>query len=108
MELLSGFEFLSCCQHSETEQTPAHHENECNADGCVAVESGFYQQARPQQLAVKPLPVLVVWLVPLPEEGPVGALGCPVRLSYSPPELPRIWLFLQRAALPPRAPSFVF
>ena len=107
LELLSGFEFLSCCDHSETEKTPAHHHNECADDGCAAVEFGYYKQARPQQLPMRPLPGLVAWLVPLPAENQPAGAGCPVKVSDSPPELLKAWLFLQRAALPPRAPSFL-
>ena len=107
LEMLSGLEFLSCCQHSEAEKTPAHHEKDCGDDGCAAVESGFYKQAKPQQSPPRPLLGLVAWVVPLPEESPAHSLGCPVRAAFFPPELSRVWLFLQRAALPPCAPSFV-
>ena len=107
LEMLSGFEFLSCCHHSEADKTPAHHEKDCGDDGCTTVESGFYQQARPNQSPPKPLLELVAWLVPLPEENPRAGVGYPLKVSDSPPELPGAWLFLQRAALPPRAPSFI-
>ena len=55
LEVLPGFEFLSCCQHPESEKTPAHHEKECGDDGCAAVELGFYKLAKPQQAPMKPL-----------------------------------------------------
>jgi hypothetical protein len=107
LEMLSGFEFLSCCQHEEAEKAPAHHENDCDDDACTAVEQGFYKQARPQQPLLKPLLKLVAWLIPLADETEAERQGCLVRVASSPPELSRVWLFLQRAALPPRAPSFV-
>ena len=107
LEMLTGFEFLSCCQHEEADKPPAHHEDDCGADGCTAVEQGFYKQARPQQSLLKPLLGLVAWLVPLLDAKPADRPGCLVRVASSPPELSRVWLFLQRAAVPPRAPSFV-
>jgi hypothetical protein len=107
LEMLSGFEFLSCCHHEERDRTPAHHEHDCGDDGCTAVEQGFYKQARPQPSLPKPLLGLVTWLIPLPDENPAGRLCCPVSVASSPPELSRVWLFLQRAAPAPRAPSVV-
>ena len=107
LEVLTGFEFLSCCQHSEGEKSPAHHEKECNDDGCAAVERGFYKPARLEDAPVMPLLALVAWLSPLPDEGQSSAFDSLVSISSSPPELPKAWQFFQRTALPPRAPSFV-
>ena len=107
LEVLTGFEFLSCCQHSESEQSPAHHEKECNDDGCAAVERGFYKPETPQDAPVMPLLAFVAWLSPLPDDGQSSAFHSLVSISPSPPELPKVWQFSQRAALPPRAPSFV-
>ena len=105
LEVLTGFEFLSCCQHSESEQSPAHHEKECNDDGCAAVERGFYKPARLEDAPVMPLLALNAWLSPLPDEGQSGAFDSFVSISSSPPEFPKTWQFFQRTALPPRAPS---
>jgi hypothetical protein len=107
LEILTGFEFLSCCQHPQSEQSPAHHEKECADDGCAAVERGLYRSETPQDAPVMPLLVCVAWLAPLPELDPSSAFEHLVSISSSPPELPRAWQFSQRTALPPRAPSFV-
>jgi hypothetical protein len=107
LEILPGFEFLSCCQHSAVEKNPTHHEKDCQDDGCAAVELGFYKLAKPQQAPLKPLLLLVAWLVPLPDIYQDADSACLVRATSSPPDLPRIWQFSQRKALPPRAPSIV-
>jgi len=105
LEVLSGFEFLSCCQHSAADKSPTHHERECTDDGCAAVESGLYKAEKLQDAPVIPLFALIAWLVPLPEPDGVSALASVVSISSSPPELPNAWRFSQRTALPPRAPS---
>ena len=107
MEALSGFEFLSCCQHAEADRSPAHHDKECDGDGCAAVELGFYKLEQAQSTAVRPFLGLVAWLVPLPDNGESRVPDVLVSPAPSPPELPRLWQFEQRAALLPRAPSFV-
>jgi len=107
LEVLTGFEFLSCCQHPESEQSPAHHEKECNDDGCTAVERGWYKPETPQDAPVIPLLGLVAWLSPLPQHEQALAFDHLVSISSSPPELSKAWQFFQRTALPPRAPSFV-
>ncbi|MEI7939727.1 MAG: hypothetical protein WCK27_23845 [Verrucomicrobiota bacterium] len=107
LEILPGFEFLSCCQHSDVEKNPTHHEKDCQDDGCAAVELGFYKLAKPQPAPLKPLRMFVAWLVPLPYSCQAGESVCLVPASSSPPDLPRIWQFSQRTALPPRAPSIV-
>ena len=105
MEILPGFEFLSCCQHSVLEKNPTHHEKECEQDGCAAIELGHYKLANPQQALLRPLLLFVAWLVPLPDNCQSGISACLVPASSSLPDLPRIWQFSQRTALPPRAPS---
>jgi hypothetical protein len=107
LEILPGFEFLSCCQHPTAEKTPTHHEKDCEDDGCASFEFGFYKLAKPQQAPLKPLLLLVAWLVPLPYNCPAGDSAYAVRASSTPPDLPRLWQFYQRTALPPRAPSIV-
>jgi hypothetical protein len=107
LEILPGFEFLSCCQHPAAEKDPTHHEKDCQDDGCAAVELGFYKLANSQQAPLKPSLVLVAWLVPLLDSFPAGDSACLVSNGSSPPDLPRIWQFSQRTALPPRAPSIV-
>ena len=107
LEVLTGFEFLSCCQHSKSEQSPAHHEKECTDDGCAAVERGCYKPEKLQDAPVIPLVAFVVWMSPLPQHEQALAFDHLVSISPSPPELPKAWQFSQRAALPPRTPSLV-
>jgi hypothetical protein len=107
LEVLRGFEFLSCCQHPGADQTQAHHEKDCGDDGCAAVELGLYKLEQPQALPQAPLLSLVALLSPLTEPDHVGAFDHLVSVSSSPPELPKVWQFSQRTALLPRAPSFV-
>jgi hypothetical protein len=107
LEVLTSFEFLSCCQHSESEKSPAHHEKECNDDGCAAVEHGFYKPERLQNAPVIPLLALVTDLSPLPELDRGSAFDHMVSILSSPPKPPKVWQFFQRTALPPRAPSVV-
>jgi hypothetical protein len=107
LEVLPGFELLSCCQHPGAEQTPAHHEKDCGDDGCATVELGCYLLEKPQAAPLKPLPPLSAFSSSLPEPDRITALDYPVIVSSSPPELPKVWRFSQRTALPPRAPSFV-
>ena len=107
LEVVPGFEFLSCCQHSESEKSPAHHEKDCTDDGCAAVEFGFYKLEKLQDAPVVPLLAFVTGLSPLPEPDLPNAFHQSVSISSSPPELPKVWRFSQRTALPPRAPSFV-
>ena len=107
LEVVTGFEFLSCCQHAEPEKSPTHHEKECNDDGCAAVERGCYKPENLQDAPVIPLLAFVAWMAPLPELDPSSAFDPLVSISSSPPELPKAWQFFQRTALLPRAPSFV-
>jgi len=106
LEALSGLEFLSCCQHAEADRSPAHHEKECDGDGCAAVELGFYKLEHTHPAPLRPFLALVAWLVPLPNSSEARASDLLVIPALSPPELPRFWQFAQRTALPPRAPSF--
>ncbi len=107
LEVLPGFEFLSCCQHSTTAKAPAHHANDCDDDGCATIELGFFKQADPPAAPATPLLAFVAWLVPLPDDFQADPLSCLATASPVPPDLSRIWQFFQRTALPPRAPSFV-
>ena len=107
LEVLPGLGFLSCCQHPQSEQSPAHHEEDCAGDGCSAIESGFYKLEQRQNAPIKPLLPLVAWLTAVADDRQPTAPVFPVLVSSSPPEVSRIWQFLERAALPPRAPSFV-
>jgi len=101
LEQLPGLEFLACCHHPET---APHQDNDCDQDGCSVVESGFYKME--EQAASVPVPLLVLSLVlPLWEAIPPTLAPNSKLLSSAPPELPRVWQFSWRTALPPRAPS---
>jgi hypothetical protein len=107
LEILPGLGFLSCCQHSQAEKSPAHHDDDCAGDGCFAIESGFYKIERTQNAPIKPLLPLAVWLNTASDDTQSNAPAFAVLGSSSPPEVALAWQFFQRAALPPRAPSFV-
>ena len=54
------------------------------------------------------MPVLAVsYLLPLWDVTSAASAPEPVLLNPSPPELPRLWQFFYRTALPPRAPSSI-
>ena len=54
------------------------------------------------------MPVLAVsFLPPLCDVTSATSAPEPFRLNPSPPELPRLWQFLYRTALPPRAPASI-
>jgi hypothetical protein len=100
LEGVPGFDFLKTCCFVDT--APSAPED-CDREECV-VERGQYR-AEEQTVAVPPpllLPVLLSGVVetPLPEP-PIAS--CPA--AESPPELPKVWPFSHRAALPPRAPT---
>ncbi len=107
LEILPGLEFLSCCQHAPADKTPAHHEKECDGDGCTAVEMGFYKLEQSRPATARPFLGLVAWLFASPDGFPENLSEGLVSPTPSPPELPRLWQFVQRTALPPRAPSAV-
>jgi hypothetical protein len=72
------------------------------------VESGDYQSAQNFLKVSAPSAVLLVFcLIELaPELTPVPEIVVSVNVE-SPPEIRRTWHFVARAALSPRAPSFV-
>ena len=102
LELLSGFEFLACCQHADT---APHQDNDCDLDGCSVVETGFYKVD--EQTTDVPAPLLVLDdMLPTWDATPWVLPPNPLLLNSSPPELPRVWQFTTRSARSPRAPSF--
>jgi hypothetical protein len=109
LEVLPGLGFLSCCQHSVSEESPLHHEKDCTDDGCAAVEFGFYKLERSQDTPTMPSQALLACAFASAERDLVSTSDrlLPDNNSSSPPELPKNWLFSQRKALPPRAPSLV-
>ena len=100
LEGVPGFDFLkTCCFVDSAPSAP----KDCESDECV-VESGDYRAE--EQTVSAPQPLLLLALLssvieaPLPE--PQVAL---LVASESPPELPKVWQFSHRTALPVRAPS---
>jgi hypothetical protein len=101
LEAVPGLEFFkSCCLVESAASSP----NDCESEGCCEVEDSSYRPE--EQAAAVPQPFLVSALlspvieVPLPELQADSVIASP-----SPPELPKVWQFSQRTALPPRAPS---
>lgn len=123
LEQLPGMQFLACAPADCASDTNAHdessdctgHENSgcpedaCAGDSCAEVEGAFYQSGKLRVKAEAPAlastnPLLAVLTLAAFDPSPV--LQFPPSDSDSPPELPRLWQFTQRAAAPPRAPSF--
>ncbi len=103
LEQVPGFGFLAWCH---PQATAAPQSEDCSSDACSAVESALYKTE--QQGVAVPMPVLAVsFLLPLWDAPFTGRALEPVRLNLSPPELPRLWQFFYRTALPPRAPSLI-
>lgn len=100
---LTAAEMSPCCdeQGGKQQQTPAQ------SDHCVCswVKSGGYIA---EKTAVPlPLPVsLPIFTLPTYLEAPMPDVHAGV-FAFSPPELLTSWQFSFRAALSPRAPSFV-
>jgi hypothetical protein len=107
LESLPGIEFLSCCQHDDSESEPAtaHQDNDCETDACASVESGFYKIEDNLSVSHAVHFVLSVWESVAALPGDFTPDFSPA--SSAPPELPKVWQFSRRTALPPRAPSFI-
>ena len=103
LEALPGLEFLkSCCFVETTTPSPKN----CESDGCGAVEDGGYRME--EQTATAPQPLLIIAMLPAALEAPLPDLqNFSPTASLPPPDLPKVWQFTLRAALPPRAPSFI-
>ena len=102
LEPIPGLSFLACCE--EGNGVPGQ-DNDCQTDGCAAVESGFYKMEDLHALVSAPPLVQVTAPLPLlPVQVPPGPT---VILELVPPDLPTTWQFTFRAAAPPRAPSLV-
>ena len=103
LEPLPGMEFLACCPD---EDAAPHQDSDCDDDACAVVESGSYKTEN--DLVAVPVPVLVpaLFLTPLLRLEVIPAVNH-VAFEASPPELSATWQFSFRAALRPRAPSFV-
>ena len=104
LEEIPGLNFLVCGEHKGS--TP-HQDNNCDTDGCAQVEDGVYKTEESQVTAAAPTVVLAVTLLTaLEEQARYRPTGSDF-LTFASPELPVTWQFSFRAALPPRAPSFL-
>ncbi len=104
LEQVPGLKFLAWCHPQETAPPQTA---DCDGDACSEVESALYKVE--QHEMVVPVPVLASnFLLPAWEiTTPLENVAQPVGLDGYPPELPRLWQFAHRTALPPRAPSSV-
>jgi hypothetical protein len=121
IEQLPGMQFLACAPadcatdpHDESSDCAGHEnpdcaDDACADDSCAVVEGAVYQAGILRVKAEVPTlissgPALALRAV-LPDiEVPIRQL-CPPQCD-SPSGLPQLWQFAQRAAAPPRAPSF--
>lgn len=101
LEQLPGFEFLACAD----EAAATHAESDCETDTCASVESGFYKTEDTPQLVPTPPSIPSELLRTILTEPTQPAAVSQVTFDSAPPELPKVWQFSCRTALPPRAPS---
>ncbi len=103
LERMPGFGFLAWCHARDGAPQQG---NGCSGDACSEVESALYNAE--QQVVTVPTPVLAMrFLLPSWEATSATSTPRPALLNHSPPELPRLWQFFYRTALPPRAPSLI-
>lgn len=104
LETLPGFEFLSsCCGGDDAAQPPSG----CQDDSCGAVESGLCKIEDNPTITVGLPALLVLAAWDFIAQPPDHSRAQTSPASPAPPELPRVWRFSCRAALPPRAPSIL-
>ena len=105
LEALPGLDFLRTCCLVESDCSPAS-TKDCDSDGCRVVEEGRYRAE--EQTVSAPDPLLVLALMSSVFEAPLLELP-PCALPAAEPllDLSRVWQFLNRTALLPRAPSFL-
>ncbi len=100
LEGVPGFDFLKSCCFVDS---GAGNSKDCESDQCV-VEKGDYRAEELTVSAAQPL-LLLALLSPVIEVSPPEPQVASVIASESPPELPKVWQFCHRTALPVRAPS---
>jgi len=101
-----GIVFAECCNEASAGHDAADtdtHSGDCEI--CAQVESGGYAKPAPQ-LDLKPL-LAAVALIKLELETPVASSEHSSLRVFPSPDAPPSWRFIERAALPPRAPTFV-
>lgn len=102
LESVPGFEFLACAP--EPVSAP-HQASDCaeDADACSTVESGSYRSEDVQDLVTGPILVAAIVSEALP--GSTCDLGIRLRVKTTSADAILAWQFVQRTALPPRAPN---
>jgi hypothetical protein len=103
LEQMPGLQFLTCAD--EAAAIP-HQQNDCETDSCASVESGFYKTEEGRQVVPAPPLVASAILTAILRESAQPVTASRIVLDSAPPELPKVWQFSFRTALPPRAPSF--
>jgi hypothetical protein len=100
LEGVPGLDFLkTCCFVDSAPSAP----QDCDSDEC-AVENESYRAE--EQTVSAPQPLLIFALLSSMIEAPMPELQARFSVaSQTPPELPKVWQFSHRTALPPRAPS---
>ena len=101
LESVPGFDFLKSCCFADTAPPAA---DNCDSDGCGAVEDGNYRAEEPTTSAPHPLLILAVQAPILMDLAPKSQLSICISSEF-PPELANVWQFFERAAIPPRPPS---
>ena len=101
LEQFSCFDFLVCCDHDEA---APHQDTDCDTDGCSFETQLYKTESSRVSVAAPDFPSAVFLLA----EG--ADLSATPSVNHfhpdaAPMELPRIWQFSHRTALPPRAPT---
>ncbi len=104
LEVIPAFQFLACVEeaehHEEAESAP-----HCNDDACKNVEEGAYFFKQAQPTAAKVVAILP-YILFAPIEDHSKVLPEKTLIDNS-PQAPPSWHFVNRTALPVRAPSLV-
>lgn len=103
LERLPSLEFISCCA---ADASGSHSGNDCDDDGCQAVESGDYKAGTARVVVAAPPISWTVSQLPSPLDAGSAVHFQREPRANAPPDLPKRWQFSRRTALPPRAPSF--
>jgi len=100
---LSGLESLACCASDSFESTASPDEN-CDGDACAAVEAGFYKLETVQVAAPQPMLELALFESGIPDKQLSSPQSTQATVSI-PLELRPSLHFRMRASLPARAPT---
>lgn len=104
LEFLACGESLACCDSAE--DGPDHQHRDCDTDGC-AFETQLYKTENAQDSVPAPIVLFAAFLVAEWAEPSVSEPPSRLLPDAPPMELPRVWQFFHRTALPPRAPSLL-